>query len=144
MRPKRLAAGLGAALLLLIAGNSCGRRYTDVSAEPAYATLIGQRCVVTNGLRAHGWTADLSRKDLTQEVDVTSLPGIDGPEVTFKMPIPKGTGFVVKSVRKCWNCPFDRISYRIEVPDIPRLSGYPVFARAEVLAPDQAECLSKR
>ena len=145
MRLKRLAILIVSASLLAFVGlSSCSARYTDISGEPAYAGWVGQRCVVVKGLRAHGFTLDLRRRDVTHEVDVTTLPGIGGPEITFTTPVPKGTTFVVRSVRKCWNCPFDRISYGIEIPDIPELVPHKVFARSEALALDEAQCTQKK
>jgi len=87
-----------------------------------------QSCVVLKGLRAHGFTADLRHREVTYAVDVTTLPGIDGPELTFNTPVSKGTAFVVTSVRESWNCPFDRISYGVEIHDIPELAAHKVFA----------------
>lgn len=130
--------------LVFIALSSCDARYRDVTGKPAHAALVGQRCIVLKGLLANGFTLDLRKKDITHEVDVTTLPGIEGPEITFKTHIPKGAAFVVTSVRECWNCPFDRISYGIEVRGFPELAAYKVFARSEVLAPQETQCTSSR
>jgi hypothetical protein len=115
-----------------------------VSSEPKYAERVGQKCVVLKGLRAHGFTLDLADK-VTHEVDVTALPGIGGPEITFTEPLPKGTALNVIGVRKCWNClAFDNIDYEVNIPEVPRLAGYHVFARAEALSLDEAQCTSHR
>jgi hypothetical protein len=136
-----LAIGLfGVALAVLIALDAWGRRYRDVSTRNRYSARVAQRCIVLHGLRAHGWSSSYN-DDVTHEVDVTTLPGIGGPEITFETPIPTGTTFVITSVRECWNCVFDRIDYRIDVPDIPELKGHPVFARAEAVEPPQASCM---
>ena len=127
-------------ILVIIWLSSCDARYTDVSGKPPYSERVGRQCVVLKGLRAHGFTLDLRRKDITHEVDVTTLPGIGGPEITFKIPLPKGTTFVVTSVRECLNCPDDRIEYGIEIRDFPELSAYKVFARSEVLGPQETQC----
>ena len=124
--------------------SSCTAYYRDVSSERKHAKRVGQRCVVLKGLRAHGFTLDLRKRDVTHEVAVTTMPGIGGPEITFTAPVPKGTTLVVTSVRECWNCPFDRISYGIAIRDIPRLAPYMIYARAEALAPDEVECFEKR
>jgi hypothetical protein len=140
MNIKRLGGfALAAGLLTSVWLTSCATRYTDVSGEPGHAEWVGQRCVVLKGLRAYGFTLDLRRKDITHEVDVTTLP-IGGPETTFKVLIPKGATLVVTSVRKCWNCPFDRISYGVEIPDIPELAAHKVFARSEVLGSREVQC----
>ena len=141
MNLKRLALPVVAVgVLALFALSSGNARYTDVSGEPAHAERVGQRCVVRNGLRAHGFTSDLRKRDVTAEVDVTTLPGFSGPEVTFTTSVPKGTTLIVTSVRECWNCPFDRISYGVEIPDLPELATLRVFARAETLGPQETQC----
>ena len=107
-----LAVGLAVVSLLALGALSAwGARHRDVSTRARYAARVGQKCVVLRGLRAHGWSLNYN-DDVTHRVDVTTLPGIAGPEITFKTPIPRGTTFVITSVRECWNCPFDRISYR--------------------------------
>jgi hypothetical protein len=148
MNLKRLAAlivALGVLTLVVALGvltflGTGSARYTDVSGDPAHAGWVGQRCVVLKGLRAHGFTLDLRKRDVTYEVVVTTLPGIGGPEITFKTPVPKGTTFTVTSVRKCWNCPLDRISYGVEIHGIQELKAHKVFAMADVLGPDEAQC----
>ena len=150
MNLRRLAVSTAKAGRLTLVGlilgfmglSSCDARYTDVSDKPMHAERVGQQCVVLKGLRAHGFTLDLSKKDKTHAVTVTTLPGIGGPEITFKTPIPKGTTFVVTSVRECWNCPFDRIDYGVEIRDFPELSAYKVFAYSEVLGPQEAQCMN--
>lgn len=122
--------------------SACDARYTDVSNEEGHASWIGRRCVVVSGLFAYGFTTDPRRRDVTSEVDVTQYR-IGGSELTFTAPVPKGTTILVTSVRKCWNCPFDRIGYGIEIPDIPELSRYKVFAREEALGPAQATCTAR-
>src|SRR5262245_53839484 len=91
-------------VLLLISPKLTRARYVDVSDRSPYAERLGQRCTVLKGLRAHGYTLDLRRKDLTHEVVVTVLPGIGGPEITFKVPLPKGITLVITAARKCWIC----------------------------------------
>jgi hypothetical protein len=134
-----LAVVVPVGVLTFVGLSSCDARYTDVSKEQDYAQWVGQKCVVLKGLRANGFTVDLRRKEVTHEVDVTAFP-IAGPEITFTTPVPKGTTIVVKSVRKCWNCPFGRISYGIEMPEMPELLRYKVFARGDALAPAEARC----
>jgi hypothetical protein len=141
MKRRRLTVTVGAIGLLTLLGlGSCDARYTDVSREPAHAGWVGQRCVVSKGLRAHGFTLDVGTKNVTHEVDVTMLPGISGPEITFTTPVPKGTTVIVTSVRECWNCPFGRVSYGVMIPEIPELAAHRVFARADALAPGEAQC----
>jgi hypothetical protein len=48
-----------------------------------------------NVLGAHGFTLDLRKRDVTAEVEVTTLPGFSGPEVTFTTSVPKGTTVIV-------------------------------------------------
>jgi hypothetical protein len=96
--------------------------------------------VVLKGLRAHGFTLALGQDEPTHEVDVTRLPGIGGPEITFTVPVPKGTAMLVTSVRECWNCPFDRIKYGVAIPAIPKLATEKVFVRADALTPSEVEC----
>ena len=145
MNLKRLTVSVGGVGLLVLLGvGSCNARYTDVSNEPDHADWVGQRCVVRNGLKAQGFTLDLRKRDVTSAVVVTTLPGFSGPEVTFTTLVPKGTTLIVTSVRKCWNCPFDRISYGVVIPDTPKLATHKVFARAEALAPQETQCTKNR
>src|SRR4051794_9142296 len=84
---RRLVLGFVSLGLVSVVGlGSCDARYSDVSAERDYAKWIGQRCVVLKGLRAHGFTLERHRKGVTHEVDVTTLPGIGGSEITFTTP----------------------------------------------------------
>ena len=137
--------GLGVAGAALILASGCDARYRDVSGDPRYAPRVGQKCVVLKELRAHGFTLDLSRKDVTHEVDVTTLPGIGGPEITFTEPIPKGTTLNIIRVRQCWNClAFDNIDYEVSIPKVQRLAGYHVFARAEALSRDETQCTENK
>ena len=129
--------GILAAIILY---DGYGVRYHDVSHRSPYADQIGQRCTVLKGLVAHGYTLDLRRMDLTHEVDVTTLPGIGGPEITFRVPLPKGTTIVINGARNCWSCLFPRVQYAVTIPDVAKLSPYRVFAREEVLAPDEVHC----
>ena len=133
----------GVMIAVLALGSSCQARYRDVSSDPKYAERVGQRCMVLKGLRAHGVTLDLGKK-LTHEVDVTALPGIGGPEITFTAPAPKGTTINIIGVRKCWNCPFGRIDYEVNIPEVRQLAGYHVFAKAETLTPDEVQCTNTR
>jgi len=126
---------------LFVLGTSCQARYTDVSQKPGHAERVGQRCTVLKGLRAHGFSWD--QPDVTYEVRVTSLPGVDGREITFKVNIPKGTGIVVTGVRECWNCPFGRIKYAVEIPELTELAPHRVFADADALEPDQVLCVGR-
>ena len=132
-------------LALVLAGfslftlESCGARHRDVSTSARYASRVGQQCVVLKGLRAHGLSLN-SDNGITEEVDVTTLPGLAGPEITFKKPVPRGTTFVITSVRECWNCAFDRISYGLEIPAVPELKPHKVFGRADVVEPPEASC----
>jgi hypothetical protein len=129
----------GLLMAVLAIGTSCQARYADVSADPKYADRVGQQCLVLKGLQAHGVALHLGNK-VTDEVDVTTLPGISGPEITFTAPLPKGTTLNVIGARKCWNCPFNRIDYEVRIPDIQQLASYSVFARAETLNPDEVQC----
>jgi hypothetical protein len=144
MRLKPLEVAGVMVCIAFIALVSCNAQYTDVSDRPRYAEWIGQRCTVLKGLRAHGFTLDLRRKDVTHEVDVTTLPGISGPEITFTIPIPIGTTFVVKSVRECWNCAFEKIDYGVEILAIRELAAHKVFARAEALGQEETRCTKSR
>jgi hypothetical protein len=134
---------VGVMITILALGSSCQARYQDVSSEPKYAKRVGQRCMVLKGLRAHGITLDLGKK-VTEEVDVTALPGFGGPEVTFTAPVLKGTIINVIGARECWNCPFGRIDYEVNIPEVPQLASYHVFARAEDLSSDEVQCSTSR
>ena len=131
---------LGILLVLSLYG-SYGARYTDVSHRRPYVDRIGQRCTVLKGLMAHGYTMDLRRKDLTHAVDVTTLPGVGGPEITFEVPLPKGTTIVIDGARNCWSCLFPRVQYAVTVPGVARLAPHRVFAREETLGPDEVSCV---
>lgn len=142
---KRIFLSLALAVLLpvvlVMLGTSCEARYTDVSQKPGYAERVGQRCTVLRGLRAHGVTLDPSAKEeVTNYVAVTPLPGIGGREITFDVDVPKGTRILVTGVRSCSNCPFGRIDYAVEIPELMKLAPHPVFAYADALAPDQVLC----
>jgi hypothetical protein len=130
-------------ILAFLGMSSCNARHSDVSNEERYATWIGRRCIVVNGLFAAGFTTDPRRRDVTSEVEVSQYR-IGGSEITFTTPVPAGTTILVTGVRKCWNCPFDRIDYGIEIPEIPELLRYKVFAREEALGPAEATCTAGR
>src|SRR4029078_4134315 len=91
----RVMAWTFAVLMAVLAiGTSYQARYADVSAAPKYADRVGQQCLVLKGLRAHGVALHLGNK-VTDEVDVTTLPGFSGPEITFTASVPKGTAMNV-------------------------------------------------
>jgi hypothetical protein len=120
-----------------------GLTLKDVSSDPKYGARVGERCIVLNELRAHGVAKDL-RSRITDGIDVTPPPGIAGREITFAVPVPKGTTINVIGVRLCRFCPFDRIYYDLTIPDMPQVSPYPAFARAEALSPDEVQCTKNR
>ena len=93
------------------------------------------------GLRAQGVTLDPGPNEITDYVAIRPLPGIGGREITFELPLPKGTVMMVTSVQECWNCPFGRTRYAVTVSEIGELAPYPVFARIRALAPDQVHCV---
>ena len=128
-------------LLVIILYDSYGVRFRDVSHRSPYAERIGERCTVLKGLMAHGYTLDLRRKDLTHEVVVTTLPGVGGSEITFDIPLPKGTTIVFNGARNCWSCLFPRVEYAVTIPDVAKLSPYSIFAREEALGPDEVSCV---
>ena len=130
--------GILAAIILY---DGYGVRYHDVSHRSPYASQIGQRCTVLKGLVAHGYTLDLRRKDLTHEVNITTLPGVGGSEITFEVSLPKGTTIVLNGARSCWSCLLPRVQYAVTVPDVAKLSAYKVFAREEAVAPDEVRCV---
>jgi hypothetical protein len=120
---------------------SYGARFRDVSHRHPYVDRIGQRCTVLKGLSAHSYTLDLRRKDLTHEVVVTTLPGVGGPEITFRVPLPKGTIIVIKGARNCWSCLFPVVHYAVTVSAVSKLAPYSVSAREEALGPDEVSCV---
>ena len=117
-------------------GTSCQRRYQDVSKEAKHSEWVGQECVVVNGLIGYGFTG----LDGNHGLGLTTPPGVGGREITFKLPVPKGTKLQVSSVRECWNCPFDRIDYGFRIEGIPRLERDEVFAFPHVLVPEELSC----
>ena len=128
--------------LVLVLSQCCGiAEYRDVSNDPRYIASVGQQCTVRRGLRAHAYTLDLNRRDVIEAVDVTTLPGIDGPEIRFKVAIPTGTKILVTGAQECVNCPFGSVRYAVQIPEIPRLAQYRVFVRPDVLAPDETDCV---
>jgi len=129
------------ALVLVLSQCSGNAEYRDVSNDPRYIASVGQRCTVLRGLRAHAYTLNLDQKDVIEAVDVTTLPGIGGSEIIFTVAIPKGTQILVTGAQECTNCPFGRVRYAVQIPDLPRLAPYKVFVRPEVLAPDETDCI---
>ena len=138
---KSIAVLCGAFWVLLIVGDVWRSQWKDVSREPEHAARVGERCTVVKGVRAHGVTMDLGPNEITDYVTITPLPGIGGPEITFEVLLPKGTVMLVTGVQECWNCPFGRIRYAVTVPEVHEMAPYPVFARTEALAADQAHCV---
>ena len=120
--------------VLLAVGSSVQARYQDVSHEAEHAGWIGQQCVVVNRLVAKGFTAPGGRRGETDGVSLSGFPGGGGPEYTFTSNVVKGTTLRLTSVRKCWNCPFDRISYGFKIDSIPQLAAYEAFAFPDVLS----------
>jgi hypothetical protein len=129
------------ALVLVLSGCSGNAEYRDVSNDARYIASVGQRCTVLRGLRAHGYTLNLNHRDVIDAVDVTTLPGVGGIEIIFTVAIPKGTKILVTGAQECTNCPFGRVRYAVNIPDLPRLAPYRVFVRPEVLAPDETDCV---
>lgn len=120
----------------LAVGTSIEARYQDVSREAEHARWVGLQCVVLKGLFGYGATAINGNHVLR----ITLPPGVGGRHVTFNTDVPKGTILTVASVRRCWNCPFDRISYGFKIDSIPRLATAEVFGGPQVLAPEELSC----
>lgn len=126
-----------ALVVFLVLGSSCRRRERDVSDVAEYAERVGQRCTVLKGLVAHGVT----NIDGNHVLVITTPPGIGGRHVTFQEAVPKGSELVVTRVTECWNCPFDRITYRLKVESsVPRIAREEGKAGPDVLSPDEVLC----
>ena len=143
-RAKRLIVGVVVLMLspiaLLMVLTALGAVWPTRVRDVTDAPRIGERCVVVKGLRAHGVYNVGSSKDQTDFVDITPLPGIAGPEITFTKPIPRGSEVVIKRAEKCWTCPFSSIQYVVSVPTIPELDRYPSYIRDEALLPSEVKC----
>ena len=134
-------------VLTFIADNEGPAQYKDVSHEQEHTGWVGQRCTVLKGLRAHGVTADSwPQRGITDYVDITTLPGIGGPEITFTVPIHKGMDMLITRVEQCTTCRlfgFGRIRYAVTViPKLRELAPYRVFVGTSELAPDQVHCVT--
>jgi hypothetical protein len=127
-------------ILLLMALTAVGYVWPVRVRDVPDAPRIGERCVVLKGLRAHGVFNEGGTKGHTDFVDITTLPGIGGYEITFTEPIPKGSEFVIKRAEKCWTCPFSSVQYLVSVPTLPDLDRYPTYIRDAALAPGEVKC----
>ena len=90
-------AWLVVALLVLMFINDGPAEYRDVSHEPAHAVWVGQRCTILKGLMAHGVTLHPGPNEITDYVSI-GTQGIGGREITFQVPVQKGTDLLITDV----------------------------------------------
>ena len=127
-------------IALLMALTALGYVWPTRVRDVPDAPRIGERCVVLKGLRAHGVYNVGGTKAHTDFVDITTLPGIGGYEITFTKPIPRGSVLLIKRAEKCWTCPFSSVHYVVSVPALPELDRYPTYIRDAALTRDEVEC----
>ena len=84
----------------------------------------------------------MARRDVTHAVDLVPFR-ISGPEITFSVRVPKDSMLRITAVRECWNCPFERIDYAVEVPQIAELKQHKVYAREISMMPEHVRCKPK-
>jgi hypothetical protein len=77
--------------------SGCGEtKYVDVSAQPGYRDIVGATYTVKGPMTAYGIRKH--SKAAVEYVSVVPAPGIDGPEVGFRLPIAIGSTVTVNSV----------------------------------------------
>lgn len=96
----------------------------DVSGQPKYSSVIGQRFRTQRNLTAVGYTMDRNYKKQIDYIALVAPPGFSGPEVVAKGQLPKGSVLEVTTVLKADTWLIDRIQYAVRPVDAdPPLNG---------------------
>jgi hypothetical protein len=106
-------------MLVLLLGCDSEEKLYDVSHEPASQAVIGGRYEVVGALDAYG-----VRQNSQAPVDYVTLippPGVEGPEVGFRIPISPGSTVTVRKVVRT-----TRFSHRMTL--MVELDGTPLPA----------------
>ncbi|WP_306394192.1 hypothetical protein [Telluria beijingensis] len=82
----------------LLLGCDMRERHHDASAEPHSRNALGARYVVVGPLDAYGVRQDPQAP--VEHVTLIPPPGVDGPEVDFRMPVPMGATVTVLKVMR--------------------------------------------
>ena len=90
-------------------------KYTDVSHEKQYISVLGNKFVTKEELLAIGVTFDTNYLQKVDYVFFVTKPGISGPEVVFRNNLSKGAKFKIVGVLKSNSLFRDRIFYKIEL-----------------------------
>ena len=100
--------------------SACGEtKYADVSTQPGYREMVGVTYTIVGPVSAYGIRKH--SKAAMEFVSVIPPPGIDGPEVGFRIPIMLGATLTVVSVYKT-NRVFDpdiSLGVKLNEVDIP-------------------------
>jgi hypothetical protein len=123
---QRLASKLSIVVTIAMAtlpGCTWEQRLDDVSNEPKFKSVVGSRYVVARAVAAYG-----IREHSGAAVDYITLippPGIDGPEVGFRMPVRIGSTITVLKVYRTnrWPDPDMTLGVRVEGTQMPVDAG---------------------
>lgn len=93
----RLPHVLWTAVLILMMASACTEtKYTDVSTQPGYQEMVGATYTIVKPIGAYGIRQH--SKAPIESISIVPPPGIEGPEVGFRVEIPSGSTMTVLGV----------------------------------------------
>lgn len=104
------------ALLAIAIGAGCIQaKYEDVSDLPAYGDLIAKQFKTQVALQVLGITGDRNYRPVVDYYLLVGTPGIAGPEVVERSPLPAGSLVEVVEVSRCTNCAYLAIRIGVRI-----------------------------
>jgi hypothetical protein len=124
---------------------SCMAEYDDVSKTAEHREVVGELCSIQTSLNAFGVTRKLEREKKTDLIVLTTL-NLSGPEITFSAKLPSLTKLEIITVRKCRNCPFERVvEYQVQVQPVPvGFGSSPTYMNLNRIEPSALTCKTLR
>jgi hypothetical protein len=127
-------------VLILGVLGGCSARYQDVSGTPEYTGRIGEVCITTAALIAHGVSRQLGKEKKTDYLVITREPGFAGPEVTFREALPAGVALTIIAARRCTNCLPPYVDFIVTSPALLAFHQYEIAAHEGIFQPKAKSC----
>lgn len=108
----------------LLAGCDTRERYEDASAEARSRAVIGTRYEVVGPVHAHGFRQH-SRAPV-EHVLLMPPPGVDGPEIGFRVPVRQGSTVTVRKVVRTNRWFGNKMNLEVELEGTPLPVAAPV------------------
>lgn len=118
----------------------CTARYEDVSGAPEYIGRIGEKCITTGSLIAHGVSRQPGKDKKTDYLVLTTEPGFSGPEVTFRKTLPADAVLTIIGARRCTNCLPPYVEFIVTSPALVAFHQYEITAHEDIFQAEAKIC----